>query len=106
MPDGTGTISMPSTHTPTEHLDLIRELVLSELQRLRIDRGTIESALDSGSETRIPSRKAMVVIARVCKGLGVGRAVKKADLKPDQVTSVANLIDLLASRTQSELTRT
>ena len=97
---------MPSTYSPTEHLDLIRELVLSELPRLRIDRGTIESALDSGSESRIPPRKAMVVIARVCKGLGVGKAVKKADLKPDQVTSVANLIDLLASRTQSELTRT
>ena len=104
MPDGTGTIPIPSTHTPPdEHLEVIRELVLSELPRLRIDRGAIESALDSGSETRIPSRKAMVVIARVCQSRGVGRAVKKADLKPDQVTSVANLIDLLASRTHSEL---
>ena len=97
---------MPSTHIPSEHFDLIRELVLSELPRLRIERGAIESALDSDSETRIPSRKAMVVIARVCKSLGVGRVVKKADLKPDQVTSVANLIDLLARRTNSETTRT
>ena len=104
MPDGTGTIPIPSTHIPTdEHLQVIRELVLSELPRLRIDSGTIESALDSGSETRIPSRKAMVVVARVCQSLGVGRVVKKADLKPDQVTSVANLIDLLAFRTHSEL---
>ena len=104
MTDRTRTISMPSTHTPSdEHLKVIRELVLSELPQLRIDRAPIESALDAGSETRIPSRKAMVVVARVCKSLGVGRAVKKADLKPDQVTSVANLIDLLARRTHSEL---
>ncbi|WP_420626802.1 nucleotide kinase domain-containing protein [Candidatus Poriferisodalis sp.] len=106
MSDITETIAMPSTKIPTdEHLNLIRELVLSELTRLRIDRGSIESALASGSETRIPSRKAMVVIARVCKSLGVGKVVKKADLKPDQVTNVANLIGLLAGRTQPELAR-
>lgn len=95
---------MPSIQTPTdEHRDMIRELVLSELPMLRLNRDSVEAALASGSETRIPSRKAMVIVARVCKGLGVGRVVKKADLKPDQVTSVANLIELLASRTQPEL---
>ncbi len=95
---------MPSIQTPTgEHRDMIRELVLSELPKLRLNRDSVEAALTSGSEARIPSRKAMVVIARVCKGLGLSRAVKKADLKPDQVTSVANLIELLASRTQPEL---
>ncbi|WP_419552881.1 nucleotide kinase domain-containing protein [Candidatus Poriferisodalis sp.] len=104
MPDITEAATLPSTKTPTsEHLDMIRELILSELSRLRIDRNSIESAMGSGSDTRIPSRKAMVVIARVCKSLGVGNVVKKADLTPDQVTNVANLIDLLARRTQSKM---
>ena len=95
----------PATAPPAEHLRTVRELVLNELPGLRIDRGSVEAALDSGSGTRIPSRKAMVIIARVCKQLGVGpRAVKKSDLKPDQVTDVANLIELLASKTAPRLT--
>ena len=98
--------AMPSTETPTgEHFDAIRELVLSELARLRIDRGSVESALSSGSEVRIPSRKAMVVIARVRESLGVGKVVRKADLESDQVTNVSNLIDLLARRTRAHLAR-
>ncbi len=102
--DNEGAERMPSIQAPTgEHRDMIRELVLSELPKLRLNRDSVEAAMASGSEARIPSRKAMVVIARVCKDLGLGRAVKKADLKPDQVTSVANLIELLASRTQPEL---
>ena len=104
MDDNEGAESMPSIQPPTdEHRAMIRELVLSELPKLRLNRDGVEAALASGSEARVPSRKAMVIIARVCKGLGLGRVVKKADLKPDQVTSVANLIELLASRTQPEL---
>ncbi len=94
----------PTEAPPAEHLRTVRELVLNELPALRIDRTSIEAALDSGSGTRIPSRRAMVIIARVCKQLGVGtRAVKKSDLKPHQVTNVANLIKLLASKTAPKL---
>ena len=94
----------PRLRTPNTS-GTVRELVLNELPGLRIDRSSIEAALDSGSGTRIPSRRAMVIIARVCKQLGVGtRAIKKSDLKPDQVTDVANLIELLASKTAPRLT--
>ncbi len=99
-------VTVPSAEVPpAEHLQRIRELVLSELPRLRLDRNTIEAALDSGDEERIPSRKAMVIIARVCKSLQVGKVVKQSDLKPDQVTDVANLIELLASKTAPALVR-
>ena len=99
-------VTVPSAEAPpAEHLQRVRDLVLSELPGLRLDRSRIEAALDSGDEERIPSRKAMVIIARVCKILHVGKVVKQSDLKPDQVTDVANLIELLASKTAPALVR-
>lgn len=105
MTYNTDEVTVPSAAAlPTEHLQKVRELVLSELPRLRIDRDSIEAALDSGAGTPIPSRRAMVVIARVCKELGVETGtVKKSDLRPDQVADVANLIELLASKTAPKL---
>lgn len=94
-----------TTVAPPEALqDRIRGLILDELPKLRLDRALLEAALDAGEEARIPSRKALVLIARVCKRLGVDRtAVKKKDLKPDQVADLSNLIDLLARRTAPHL---
>lgn len=100
------TVTVPTAEVPpAEHLQRVRDLVLSELPGLRLDRNSIEAALDSGDEQRIPSRKAMVIIARVCKSLQVGKVIKQSDLKPDQVADVANLIELLASKTAPALVR-
>lgn len=77
----------------------IRHLVLEELSGLRLDRELLEQMLDADEEARIPSRKAMVIIAKVCKKLGVGKVVKKSDLRPEQVSSLRNLIELLDRRT-------
>ena len=91
---------MSATMTTTSDLaDQIRSAVLDHLQRLRFNRADIEALLDGGGDPRIPSRKAMVVIARVAKGFGLSRKiVKKSDLRPEQVTSVRNLTDLLTRR--------
>ena len=47
----------------------VRSAVLDQLQRLRFDRADLEAMLDGGGDPRIPSRKALVVIARVAKSL-------------------------------------
>lgn len=85
----------------------IRSLVLEELPSLRLDREALEQALDDDDEDqqRIPSRKAIVIIARVCKKLGVGQVVKKADLRPEQVSNLRNLIVLLDERTTAHRSR-
>jgi hypothetical protein len=78
----------------------ICELVLAELPAVRLDREELERMLDADEEARIPSRKATTIIARVCKKLGIDpKVIKQADLKPEQLTSLHNLIDLLERRT-------
>jgi len=91
-------MSIYPTAMQSKATEAIREMVLSELPSLRLDRNAVEAALDSGTEARIPSRKGIVVIARVCNKLGAGRVVSKADLKPNQVADVANLIKLLSTK--------
>jgi K+-transporting ATPase c subunit len=79
--------------------DQVYASFLEQLPRARLDPLAIEASLAEGLDPRIPSRKAIAIIARVCKALGVGvNAVKKSDLRPEQVTSVRNLIDLLTRR--------
>lgn len=90
-------MSTSATH-PNDLADQVRELVLAQLPSLRLDRGKLEAALDAGEEAQIPSRKAIVVIARVCNTLGATGVVKKSDLRPDQVTGLGNLITLLQNR--------
>lgn len=95
---------MATTAAPAAALEnRVRELILDELPRLGLDRAVLEAALDGGEEARIPSRKALALIARVCKGLGVGTVVKKQDLEPDQVADLHNLIGLLAERAAPHL---
>lgn len=95
---------MTTAAPPTALQGRIRGLVLAELPKLRLDRAPLEAALDAGEEARIPSRKALMLIARVCKQLGVERTVvKKQDLEPDQVADLTNLIDLLARRAAPHL---
>lgn len=93
----------PSTTTPPALIDRVRTLILNELPSVRLDRGALEDALKAGEDARIPSRKAMVIIARVCHKLGVGNVIKKSDLKPKQVTNLESLIDLIATRSAPKL---
>lgn len=82
----------------------VRSAVLDQLQRLRFDRADLEAMLDGGGDPRIPSRKALVVIARVAKAFGLSKKIiKKSDLRPEQVTSVRNLADLLTRRIREAL---
>lgn len=96
---------MSATTTTTTDLGAqIRSAVLDQLQRLRFDRTDIETMLDGGGDPRIPSRKALVVIARVAKSFGLSKKIiKKSDLRPEQVTSVRNLTDLLTRRIREAL---
>jgi hypothetical protein len=78
--------------------DRVREALLAELSRLRLPRADIERALAAGEDCRIPSRKAIALIARIQRRLGVGMLVKKSDLQPKQITSIGNLIRLLSTK--------
>jgi hypothetical protein len=92
-------VSANPTLSRTDLADAVCVAVIDQLERLRFDRAEIEAALACGNDPRIPSRKALVVIARVTRAFGVSRdVIRKSDLKPEQVTSVGNLIDLLARR--------
>ncbi len=95
---------MSTVAPPAALQDQIRSLILDELPRLRLDREMLEAALDAGEEARIPSRKALVVIARVCRSLGVDwRLVRPQDLDPDQVADLHTLVRHLAERTAPHL---
>lgn len=92
-------MSATPTLTRIDLADAVRSAVLDQLERLRFNRDDIVASLTRGTGPRIPSRKALVVIARVTRAFGAPRnVVRKSDLKPDQVTSVGNLIDLLTRR--------
>ena len=93
-----------TTTTASDLATQIRSAVLDQLQRLRFDRADIEAMLDAGGDPRIPSRKALVVIARIAKSFGLSKKIiKKSDLRPEQVTSVRNLTDLLTRRIREAL---
>ena len=92
------------TAAVTSMADQVRSAVITQLERLRFDRTHIENDLALGVDPRIPSRKALVVIARVARGFGLSsNVIRKSDLKPEQVTSVSNLIDLLTRRISDAL---
>lgn len=93
-----------TTTTSSDVGTQVRSAVLDQLQRLRFDRADLEAMLDGGGDPRIPSRKALVVIARVAKTFGLSKKIiKKSDLRPEQVTSVRNLTDLLTRRIREAL---
>lgn len=88
-----------STTTVLTLRDEVENVVLAQLSRLRLPAADIIDALAAGEDPRIPSRKAMNIIARVQRHFGLETVVVKAsDLKPRQVSSVRNLIDLLTRR--------
>jgi hypothetical protein len=92
-------VSQITTAPPASLLDEIRTAARAVLvDKLRFDAGAVDAALSGGADLSIPSRKALVVIARVQRHFGVPNQVKASDLRPEQVTSVRNVIDLLGRR--------
>lgn len=91
---------MSASATSTVALrDEVQDVVLAQLSRLRLPAAEIIDALAVGEDPRIPSRKAMNIIARVQRHFGLETVVVKAsDLKPRQVSSVRSLVDLLTRR--------
>lgn len=86
--------------------ELVLEAVLECVAaKLRMDRSQVTSDLANGREIRIPSRHALVVIAAVQKRFELARVVKTSDLRPDQITSVGVLVDLLERRIQEARSR-
>jgi hypothetical protein len=79
--------------------DEVQAAVLAQLPKLRLPASEIIAALEAGEDPRLPSRKAMNIIARVQRHFGLETVVvTAADLKPHQVSTVRNLIDLLTRR--------
>lgn len=79
--------------------DEVEAVVLGELSKLRLPAAEMIAELEAGNDPRIPSRKAMNIIARVQRYFGLESVVvTAADLKPQQVSSIRNLVDLLTRR--------
>jgi hypothetical protein len=92
-------VSQITTAATASLLDEIRAVARAVLvEKLRFDACAVDAALSGGADLQIPSRKALVVIARVQQHFRVPNQVKGSDLRPEQVTSVRNVIDLLGRR--------
>lgn len=76
----------------------IRALVFEILtEHFMLEATAVAASLDgSGDDIPISSRRAIVVIARVETYLGLGRLIDPKELRPEQVTSVRSVIDLIS----------
>jgi hypothetical protein len=80
--------------------DGVRDAVVAALADVRVcDTAEIGALIASdGGDTRMDSKEAEVIIARVEASLDVSDLVKASDLRPDQLTSVETLTALLFDR--------
>jgi acyl carrier protein len=84
-----------STNDPDVPYETIRSEVIEALAALRgCDGSDIEAQASTDGDVAIDSKEAEVVIARVEKGLSLNE-VRAADLRPEQLTSLRSLTDLL-----------
>jgi hypothetical protein len=85
VPDVEHRVRVSILHTLTEHLTM--------------DRARVAACLEgSGEDVRISSRVALVVIARAQKAFGVRDLVDPKKLRPEQVTSIRNVAQLLITK--------
>jgi hypothetical protein len=75
----------------------IRALVLEILtEHFMLEATAVAACLDgSGGDIPIASRRAIVVIARVETHLGLGRLIDPKELRPEQITSIRSVVDLI-----------
>jgi hypothetical protein len=80
----------------------VKASVLNTLtQHLTMDPAVVAGCLDGSiADVKIASRVAIVVIARVQKIFGVKDLVDPKKLRPEQVTSVQSVADLLITKLQ------
>lgn len=87
--------------TPVQDVELhVRASVLNTLtEHLAMDRAKVAGCLDGSMEDlKIASRVAIVVIARAQKAFGVKDLVDPKKLRPEQVTSVRSVADLVITK--------
>lgn len=92
------------TTTPTTP-DIRRHVHASVLatltEHLTMDRAQVAGCLDgSGEDVKIASRVAIVVIARVQKVFGLKDLIDPKKLRPEQVTSIRSVTELVSQRLQ------
>lgn len=93
--------------THSEH-DVERDVKASVLDtltdHLTMDRKQVSGCLDGTmADVKIASRVAIVVIARAQKAVGVTDLVNPKALRPEQVTSVRNVAELLITKLRERL---
>lgn len=80
----------------------MRASVLATLtEHLTMDRALVAGCLDgAGEDVEIASRVAIVVIARVQKVFGLRDVVDPKRLRPEQVTSIRSVTELVIQKLQ------
>jgi hypothetical protein len=84
----------------------VRASILNTLtEHLTMDRGLVTQSLEDSTaeDVKITSRVAIVVIARAQKLFGITDLVDPKKLRPEQVTSVRNVAELLIIKLQERL---
>ncbi len=95
-------IATPTVQNLEHH---VKASVLNTLtEHLMMERALVAGCLDGSQEDlKIASRVAIVVIARVQKVFGIKDLVDPKKLRPEQVTSVRSVSDLLITKLRERL---
>lgn len=84
----------------------VRASIVNTLtQHLAMDKGQVTRCLEdpTAEDVKIASRVAIVVIARAQKVFGIMDLLDPKKLRPEQVTSVRHVADLLITKLQERL---
>jgi hypothetical protein len=92
-------MSATTTTLPDVEQQVHASILNTLTEHLAMDRAKVGACLDgTGGDVPIASRVAIVVIARVQKVVGVKDLVDAKKLRPEQVTSIRNVTELLVSK--------
>jgi hypothetical protein len=92
-------MSATTTTLPDVEQQVHTSILNTLTQHLAMDKAKVGACLDrTGADVPIASRVAIVVIARVQKVFGVKDLVDAKKLRPEQVTSIRNVTELLMSK--------
>lgn len=86
----------------------IREHLLESLAWVRdVERADLDSEVSAhGGDLRIDSKEGEAVCVLVEDALGLGELLQAADLKPEELSSLSSLTDLLDKRVGDHFART
>jgi hypothetical protein len=100
MSDENSNSAVVSAPTPSR-AELRRKMIQALAAAECVPPDEIEARVGKGGDIEIDSKLAEVVIARIEGVFGGRELVKAADLRPDQLTSLDTLTDLLLSGMKS-----